>query len=60
MFSLAEAAPVKPPPELPPEVVGAGSDPDCTGFGSKVPVEELKPLASCAKPTAGGSALKTE
>lgn len=52
---LAEAAPLPPP-----EVVGAGSDPGCTGFGSKVPDEELKPLASCAKPTAGGSARKTE
>src|SRR5437588_12935309 len=52
---LAEAAAL-----LPPEVVGAGSDPGCIGFGSKAPDEELKPLASCAKPMAGGSVRKTE
>ncbi|KAJ8580534.1 hypothetical protein M405DRAFT_48478 [Rhizopogon salebrosus TDB-379] len=51
--------PTNPPPELSLEVGGAGSDPDCTGFGSNVPDEELKPSASFAKPIARGSARKT-
>jgi hypothetical protein len=51
--------PTNPPPELSLEVEGAGSDPDCTGFGSNVPDEELEPSASFAKPIARGSARKT-
>jgi hypothetical protein len=65
MFLLVEAAPKTPPgllPELPLEVA-EGTDPDtdtCSGFEPLVPVEELKPLASCAKPMEAGLARKTE
>lgn len=49
------------PLELAQVLVGRGVKPvTCTGFGSEEPVEELKPLASWAKPTAGGLARKTE
>jgi hypothetical protein len=59
MSLFAEVAPTDPPSELSLEVEGAGSEPDCTGFGSNVPDEELKPSASFAKPIARGSARKT-
>jgi len=61
-FMLEAAAPMRPPPELPLVEVGV-DDPEndtCTGFGEEVPVEELKPLASCAKPTEAGLARNTE
>jgi hypothetical protein len=48
MSLFAEVAPTNPPPELSLEVEGAGSDPDCTGFGSNVLDEELKPSTSFA------------
>jgi hypothetical protein len=64
IFLLEEAAPMRPPPELPLVEVGV-DDPEndtCIGFGEvvEVPVEELKPLASCAKPTEAGLARNTE
>jgi hypothetical protein len=63
MFLLAEATPVRPPePPLLPVEVGV-ADPEketCMGFGVELPVEELRPLASCAKPTEAGLARKTE
>lgn len=67
-FLLVEAAPKRPPalplPELElEEEVDEGDDPVtviCIGFEPLVPLEELKPLASCAKPTAAGLARKTE
>ena len=58
MFLLIEVAPTWLP--LVAEVVGAGSDPGCTGFGSNVTFEEPRPLASWANPTEAGSARKTE
>jgi hypothetical protein len=49
------------PLELAQVLVGTGVKPvTCTGFGSDDPVDEFNPLASCAKPTAGGLARKTE
>lgn len=49
------------PLELAQVLLGRGVKPvTCTGFGSDDPVDEFSPLASCAKPTAGGLARKTE
>lgn len=67
MFVLADAAPRRGTPEpleLPVEV--AVEVVTFAGLGLEVPVvvvvveEELRPLASCAKPTAAGLARKTE
>jgi hypothetical protein len=69
MFLMGEADPefVLPlvelplPLELADVLAGRGVKPvTCTGFGSEDPIEELKPLASWAKPTAAGLARKTE
>jgi hypothetical protein len=59
MFLLVEVAPKTLP--LEPEVA-EGVDPNrsCIGFEPLVSAEELKPLASCAKPVEVGLARKTE
>jgi hypothetical protein len=59
MSLLAQRAPTSPSPELPLEVEGAGSELDCTRFGSNVPDEELRPSASFAKPIARDTVRKT-
>jgi hypothetical protein len=49
------------PLDLAQVLVGRGVKPvTCTGFWSVDPIDEFNPLASCAKPTAGGLARKTE